>query len=176
VGPHVLRVEAAGHRAWAQLVTILEGDRAPVQVRLSPTPALAAARTARIAAREGDLGRVSASLGVVGAEASMLVLYPSRATDRALLVRCTAEGCGGATRVEGGPLATGPGGALSPALAWLDRVELPDVHPAPPWWERWELWTVVAGVVLVGAVVLTVLAQPQGDPPLRVIVDPSGLD
>ncbi|MFK7985343.1 MAG: PEGA domain-containing protein [Sandaracinaceae bacterium] len=173
VGPHILRVEAPGHHAWARLFTVLEGDRLPVVVTLSPEPALREARRALAAAQRGQVEEVERRLARVPA-LSLSLLFPSRTQDRALRLRCGATGCGEAERLAADTTLEGST-ALGDGLRWLERAPGPVVSDDPPWWERWEFWTAIAGGVVLGVLTGVALAQPQGEPPLVVVVDPTGL-
>ncbi|MCZ7678258.1 MAG: PEGA domain-containing protein [Sandaracinaceae bacterium] len=93
VGPHVVRVDAPGHASFAQLVEVLEGDRAPIAVELAPTSELAAAERALAAAREGRARAVADALGALAAPVSVwLVWAGAGARDRAVAVALRARG------------------------------------------------------------------------------------
>lgn len=169
-GPHVLRIEAPGHRAWADVLEVLEGERAPIVVDLSPTSLRAQVAALERAAREGDLSLVERTLGAIADPPALSILFAGAGPqDRALLARCdpscTTE------RLEGGAREAGAG--LREDLAWLGAPRA--VAPPVPWWEEWYVW-VAAGAVAAAAVALVAaLAQPQGEGPLRVEIDASGL-
>lgn len=178
VGPHVLRVDAPAHRGWASLITVFEGDRPAVEVALSPTPELAAARRAEAAARAGDLDALVGTLGTLADPPSVYRLLPGAGPlDRALLTTCAASGCRGPMELEGaaldGPLAA----STAEGLRWL--AERPAVVvDTTEWWEQWYVWAGVAAVVAAGIVagVAVGVAQDQSTPPpLILIVDPGGL-
>lgn len=178
VGPHVVRVDAPGHASFAQLVEVLEGDRAPIALELAPTSELAAAQRALAAAREGRARSVADALGALAAPVSVwLVWAGAGARDRAVAVRCAREGCDPPRRLEPGgvaeQLAGGPAGAdLAEALAWMDEASRALVTHEP-WWERWYVW-VGAGAILAAAIAaVAALAQPQGPGPLGVTVVPN---
>ncbi len=179
VGPHVLRVDAPGHLAWASVITVFEGDRPPVEVALSPSPALTAARAATRAARAGDLDALVAALGALPEGPVVHRVRPGGgALDRALVTTCRASGCRGPLRLEG---ALDPGAPLASSdaegLRWL--AERPAVVvDAVEWWEEWSVWLAAAAVIGAGvaaAIALAVGEQGEGPPPLVLIVDPGGL-
>ncbi|UJR82621.1 PEGA domain-containing protein [Sandaracinus amylolyticus] len=182
VGAHVLRVDAPGHRAWARLVDVLEGARAPIAVTLAPEPVLVAARSLRDASDAGALEHVASLLAELSRDghaprALWLVEASAGATDRALVVACRAEGCSEPVRIDvarvesalphdpdlvGAPLGAR---ALADARAWLDE-PIPVAPPPPPaaeWWQEPWPW-VIAGVVIAGAIGATIGAtwpEPQ---------------
>lgn len=176
VGLHVLRVEAPGHRPWARVVQVLEGERPSVTVQLSPTDTLAAARRAADAARAGASDELVAALAALPEPPEVWLLWAGRGPlDRALAMRCTAEGCASARRFTGDApvdLRVAPSAAPHDrSLAWL--AEIPFEAPPPPeleWFERWYLWAGL-GVVIAGALTaIIVAAQPQGPGPLDPII------
>ncbi len=178
VGPHVLRVDAPAHRSWASLVTVFEGDRPAIEVALSPTPALAAARRASAQARDGELDALVGTLAALPDPPAVHRLQPGAGgLDRALLTTCRASGCRGPMELEGdaleGPLAA----STAEGLRWL--AERPTVAiDGPEWWEAWYVWAAVAVVVAagIGVGIGVGVAETQAEPPpLRLIVDPGGL-
>lgn len=179
VGAHVLRVDAPGHASFAQLVEVLEGERAPIAVELAPTSEHAAALRALAAAREGRARAVADALGALGGSVSVwLVWAGAGARDRAVAVRCAREGCDPPRRLErervAEQLAAAPAGAdLPESLAWMDEASRVEVTQEP-WWERWYVW-VGAGAILAAAVaaIVAIVAQPDGPGPLGVTVVPN---
>lgn len=179
VGPHVLRVDAPGHLGWASVITLFEGDRPPVEVALSPSPALRAARTAMRAARAGDLDALVAALGALPDAPAVHRVRPGGGPlDRALVTTCGAAGCRGPLRLEG---TVESGAALTSTdaegLRWLAERPAFAVD-AVEWWEEWYVWVAAAAVIGAGvaaAIALAVGEQGESPPPLVLIVDPGGL-
>ncbi|HJL24569.1 MAG TPA: PEGA domain-containing protein, partial [Polyangiaceae bacterium LLY-WYZ-15_(1-7)] len=129
VGRHLVRVEAPGRRPWGAAFDLLEGARAPMEVRLAPTEG---------ARRRGALARAAGPREAARALAPGQTLWWLEAgrgpRDRALLVRCDAEGCAGPARLEGEgwgePEGRVEAGALAAARRWRDA--LPNERPPPP--------------------------------------------
>ncbi|HJL18815.1 MAG TPA: PEGA domain-containing protein [Sandaracinaceae bacterium LLY-WYZ-13_1] len=171
VGPHVLRIDAGGHRGWARVVTVFEGDRPPVVVRLAPTARTQAARRARDAARAGRPEAVAAALAELGPRAPRVwLLWPGAGPrDRAVLMGCEPGGCGAVRRLDGdAPVAVPTLGesaaddALAAAHRWSAAPD-GDGEPAPPWWERWYVWAAVGAVVGAAAAAVGVVAAQPGE-------------
>lgn len=174
VGAHVLRVEAPGHRSWAAIVDVLEGDRPPVFVRLAPTRARDEAIAIEEAARSGDVERVDARLAALGGAPDVWMLWVGRGPeDRAVLVRCRArEGCARALRLEA---EREDESELASALAWRDAERATPPVVEEPFFARWYVWVAAGAALVAGAAAITVAAQPQGPGPLQVTIDPSAL-
>ncbi len=183
VGPHVLRVDAPGHRGWARVVEVLEGERAPIDVRLSPTQARESAERADRAARRGHADVLASSLAALRALSPppvWMVWVGSGRADRAVAVRCTESGCEAPRRLSPSALTaldaepTERSGRLASALEWLDaRPSITVVEE--PWWERWYVWVALGAVIAAGAFAIGVVAEPRGPGPLQLELDPSGL-
>ena len=177
VGRHVLRVEAPGHRAYAQVIDVLEGERAPVVVSLAPSEARIAARRAEAAASAGDLDALA---GVLAAASSLeppsvrVVWIGSGELNRALSVRCGARGCGSPSRLEG-DRARPTDEAMPAALAWLDVSPSIVAAPDEPWWEQWYVWAGAGAVVAAAIAAIIAIAQPAGQRPLVFDFDASML-
>ncbi|MGF1467701.1 MAG: PEGA domain-containing protein [Sandaracinaceae bacterium] len=178
VGLHVLRVEAPGHRPWARPVDVLEGDRAPLRVALSPSPRLAASRAAQRAGQAGELERVAALLARVGEGAPPFYVLRVGAgpQDRALLVRCEPGRCDRARRLRrrGEGLAAEGTPDRSADPRWL--LEPPTEAPEPgASRDRWPLWVGV-GLAVAGAAAAALaigLTATRGErPPVVVVVPP----
>lgn len=183
VGVHVLRVDAPGRRSWAVLIDVFEGERAPIRVALAPTPRAHAVVAVERAAREGNLGALEGALAELpDAPLLWLVQAGSGPRDRALLYACRASGCAGPLLLEDAPATLNSAELpreLDPARAQRWLAEPQDrVAPDPAWYERWYVW-VAAGVVLAGAaaaaVGVAVASDQEGEAPLVLHVDPSGL-
>src|SRR5262249_20886119 len=112
VGRHLLRVEAAGHRAYGTFIDVFEGTRPPLSIAPAPEPAQVAARALDRAAQSGDyaaVARATRSLKQAGGElAAVWVMELAERGPRALLERCDAAGCFGPVRVNGGADAGAP--------------------------------------------------------------------
>jgi hypothetical protein len=180
VGPHVLRVDAPGHRGWARVVTVFEGERPSVHVRLAPTELTLRVRRLRAAARAGDAAAVASQLAALGPGAPRVwLLWPGAGPEeRAVLVGCEPGRCGAVRRLEGpvvpaAPRVGAPSGDLATALRWMDEAARRPVERAPPWWERWYVWAGVGAVVAAGVAAAVVAAQPDGEGPWNLVVDPS---
>jgi hypothetical protein len=175
VGPHVLRVEAPGHRSWAQVIEVLEGERPPVRVSLAPTRVRAAARRAEQAARAGDVAEVDSALAALRSfhpPPVWVAWVGSGVLDRAVLVRCDAQGCEAPRRLEPGALGPVGDASVAEALDWLVRGPALGRGAADePWWERWYVWAGAGAVLAAGITAALLLAQQQEQGPLRVIVD-----
>lgn len=178
VGLHVLRVEAPGHRPWARVVQVLEGERPALSVQLSPTRELAAARRVEAAARAGEPEAVVAALAALASltdsagSPEVWLLWAGRGPlDRAVALRCDAERCDPARRYTGdAPVALSAPPSAAPqerSLEWLAEIPFePPPPPEPEWYERWWLW-VGAGAIAIGALTaILVAAQPQGPGPV----------
>lgn len=162
-GLHALRVEAPGHRPWASLVRVLPGSREPIDVVLSPQPAVALARELRDAATHADLERIPTLLGALAGhgvvlEQLVLVAVGEGPFDRALVIGCDPVRCRVAQRLEGDApaqrdaLAESDDAPVGPALAWLEEEVDLGVEPPPPitaWDEGWPFW-VIGGVAAAG--------------------------
>jgi hypothetical protein len=179
VGMHVLRVDAPGHRGWARAITVFEGDRPPVRVRLAPTELTMRVRRLREVARAGDARAVASILAELpGSAPRVWLLWPGAERDRAVLVGCEAGRCGAVRRLDDRGLVADPGigepgGDLPAALRWLSEAVETEIPTEPPWWERWYVWVGVGAVLAAGVAAAIVAAQPQGEGPWDVVVDPS---
>jgi hypothetical protein len=162
-GLHALRVEAPGYRPWASLVRVLPGSREPVEVVLSPQPAVAVARELRAAVTSASLDRIPMLLAALSEhgvvlEQLVLVAVGEGPFDRALVIGCDPRRCRVAQRLEGDEparrdaLVQDHEAPIGTALAWLE--EGPDLITEPPpsisiWEEGWPFW-VIGGVVVAG--------------------------
>jgi len=162
-GLHALRVEAPGHRPWASLVRVLPGSREPIEVILSPQPAVALARELRVAVTRAELERIPALLGALADEGVVLeqlvlVAVGEGPFDRGLVIGCDRARCRVAQRLEGDApsrrdaLVATEHAPIAPALAWLEEGPEVGFEPPPPgsvWEEGWPFW-VLGGVVVAG--------------------------
>jgi hypothetical protein len=183
VGRHVLRVQAAGYRPYGALIDVLPGSRPPIELALSPQPALDAAEELERAARRGDYERVVRRLRAVaeftGRARSALVIELSPDARRALLVRCQVSGCDRAERL---PDATGvtaaPHALTAPGLRrdrdWLAAQAT--AHEPPNWWQHWYVWGgALVVTAAVGATLWALGAEADPDQRLRVVIEPGEL-
>lgn len=183
VGTHVLRVDAPGHRSWAVVIDVLEGERPPMTVALAPSPRASAMRNVERAAHAGDLEALEGLLAEHPEAPLIWLVRPAAGPrDRALLYACRASGCAGPRLLEGAPTALDPDlpRELGPAAAlrWLAEPE-DTVVPEPEWYDRWYVW-LAAGIVLAGAAAAAAGAgvadeQSRGPSPQVWTVDPSDL-
>lgn len=189
VGRHVLRIEAPGHLAWGEAFDLLEGQRPPVRVELSPTPAVERARALVEAARVGDFEAMTAALAALdeGGRAWRLwwVAAGPGPRRRALWVACQAAGCSAPRRLDGdAPPGHPTVGAILPPVAVARQVDearawLAEPPPAPPppkpWYARWYTWaaTGVAGVAAATAAALLLRPAPRAR--RRTVIDPGDL-
>lgn len=175
VGAHVLRIEAPGHRTYAQMVEVLEGERAPIRVSLAPTHALLWAGRADEAARLGRLDALAEALGALGpfgAPPVELLWFGSSA--RMVSVSCDASGCGAPRTLDGRVAVEVP--TLAEALRWLRSSPPPQLVPEMPWWERWYVWAGAGALLVTAASVIAVVAsQPGQEGPLIIDLDTSAL-
>lgn len=181
VGAHVIRVDAPGHRSWAQVITVFEGDRPSLDVALSPSGDLLAAREAQAAAEAGELDRLVAALGRLDAAPVVYRVRPGAGPrDRALITACRATGCEGPQLLDGedGPRLNGPGApSRAEALRWLREPPAVTIDE-PQWWERWYFWLAAGAVAAAAAGAAAAIAIDRSqvdDPPLVIFVDPGGL-
>jgi hypothetical protein len=185
IGTHVLRVEAAGHHPFGRVLDLLEGQRDPYTVELSPLPALVAARQLTAAVAASDVPAVPGALHDLR-EAGLsleawLVVVGNGEQDRALALRCSSDGCGRPDRLDGGATLPRAGPLLAPALlarelalarGWLtEPVPVTIPEPPRPWWRRWWVWTLIGVGVIAGATTTGVLVQPEPDQRVRFDVD-----
>ena len=183
-GPHLLRVEAPGRRAFGQLIDVFAGDRAPLRIALSPHPAREELAQIEAHAREARLGALPGALGALAAHALRPTLWVLEVgagdRDRALLSVCREAGCGGPLRLSPdrplpGPEARPPAASLAEARRWLASVPAgPIALPVrPQLWEQWYLWVALGAALVLGSVALGVaLGAGQPAPALRLRVDP----
>jgi len=181
VGAHVIRVDAPGHRSWAQVISVFEGDRPGLDVALSPSSDLRAAHAAQAAAQAGELDRLVDALGRLEAAPVVYRVRPGAGPrDRALITVCRATGCVGPQLLEGedGPRLNGPEAASrAEALRWLAEPSSVEIDEEP-WWERWYFWVAAGAVAAAAAGAAAAIAIDQGqvdEPPLVILVDPGGL-
>jgi len=179
VGPHVLRIDAPGHRSWATVMTVFEGRRPPVDVVLAATPELSAARAAARLARDGDPAELVAALRSLDDAPTVYRLRPASGDfDRAALTICRSTGCDGPRLLEGelGAELSGPEATRAEAQRWLQEREA-HVIEASPWWERWYVWAAAGAVAAAAVATGAGIALGQGDepPPLILTVDPGQL-
>lgn len=192
VGTHVLRVQAPGRLAWGRVMQVYEGRRPPMTVRLAPTPALSAARRLGRAAQRGEVAELREALGELQGEGlplrAWLVQVGQGERDRALLIRCHAQGCGTPSRLSGErPAAEQFAAAGSPPVATRGRFEAelasarrwlleppaspPADEPPPPWWKRWYTWAAVGVAAASAATAAGMLARPEPQQRLDLVVD-----
>lgn len=190
VGPHVIRVEAPGRKPWGSLVSVLEGVRAPVHVRLSVDPLVVAARDVERAAAARDAASMRAALGHVAEhdatlDAVWLLEVGAGPRDRALLTPCGVTGCGASLRLDRGrsldTIAAATSRTRDARVAREDRTWLraPWVAPPPPppptLWQRWYFWAgsvAGAGLIAAGITGLALALRPaQEHAPLHLVID-----
>lgn len=180
-GRHVVRVEAAGHRAWGSAVDVLPGSAPAFAVRLSPTRA-ELARRSLLQQESFDASFLASAAAGLGRP----VRWIEVTEQRAFVVTCTAEGCGAPERwsEEGlAPLPLEPGDAaaqMAQARAWMGAPawEGPGGNRPPPrrpWWRRWGPWALAGLAVAAGAVGAGVALRPERSQRLHVLVDPGDL-
>ena len=181
VGRHVVRIEAPGHRPWGRVVDLDEGRHEPWRVALSPTSLEAMRR------RIADLPLAEIPSAML--EGTSL-LWIELEAHRALVTRCTTEGCAPPARRTmeralepvdplGSVALTGPEvhARWERQRRWLEEDPIAlDENPRPaPWWRRGTTWAAVGFTALVVGVALGFSLRPDPRQELRVVVDTEGL-
>lgn len=169
VGPHVLRIEAPGYLPWARIVEVLEGNREPMSVELSPSPWIARAEHVEAAARAGDRRELRTLLRDWSGLTVWLLWASGRG--RAVVVPCRAAGCAEAYLLDQASARIANAESAEPhvALSWMSEIEHHIVR-STPWWEEWWFWTAVGSVLALGAVGIGLAAWDQH--PLIIIHPP----
>jgi hypothetical protein len=160
-GLHVLIVSHAGERTFATALELEAGERAPLEVALSPTPAEAARRAMLSDASSGSDVRRELSALVPAAYTKLWLFEPEPGSHALGVFACASDGC--------------------QHRASLRLAEPPppgrEQEPASPRWRRISLWTsvalAVAGAATVSAVLLTRDEQTRHERVLT--VDPGTL-
>lgn len=179
-GPHLIRIDAPGHRTRGFAIDVLPGERHAQVFRIGLHPDERVARMARRAARQGERQPL---LDVLG-DYSAWVIEPSRDGQRALVRLCAAAGCGPAVRwtPDATPAPPAEIPAESPGDLPDDGVWLmgADVHTSPRSREarrrrrenRWPVWLAASLSVVGGGLAAAIIASRPGPPPaLRTTVD-----
>jgi hypothetical protein len=186
-GLHVLRVEAEGHAPYARVFDMLEGERPPWQLVLSPDP-FALALHALAAAREGQAARdiEVACARLFELESGLeLLVFGQRAAQRGWFARCERAACsiGSYANLDGESPALQrvdklASSTLTDARAWLTperSVVAATQAAAPPLWQRWYVWAAAGAAVVAAGLWAGVATQPDPQRSLRVSVDSSAL-
>lgn len=174
VGRHLIRVEAPGRRPWGAFVDVLEGERAPLAVALSPTER--ERRRHRIAAAHGPTD--AASELIAGEE---LFWVESQEDGRTIMLRCQPQGCAPVERLragEGLPLTLEPTFAslreselgYAEARAWL-LGEDPELVARRARTIRWGSIIGAGVAAIAGAVVVGWAARPEPEQRLVLTID-----
>ncbi len=185
VGTHVLRVEAPGRSPWGQVIEVLEGRRPPMVVALAANPMVVSARRLSTEMAAGDFSFGIRLAELLGVSAVWFLRVGDGDQDRALLMRCSGEGCALPRRLSLDEVpfvlpAFRPVEDLAPTnrayaqgLSWLQEEEVFVPPPPPlPWWRRWYVWVGV-GAVLAGAIsAIAVSTQPDPTQVLEVDIVP----
>lgn len=185
-GLHVIRVEARGHRAYARLVDLAPGSRAPMIVALAPSAASRDADALEHAIETGHADEVAHTLARIvehgGVPRDVWLLYVGTgALDRAVVVRCGPGACGAPRRIDDTAVlrleprepvhAALHDAELARARVWID--EPPLAAPAEPSViEQWWLWAGVGAVVVGVGVGVGLALSPSGEAPLVLRIDP----
>ncbi len=188
-GRHILRLELLGHCPYGRTLEVLEGRRAPVEVTLTADSRVLALGRLGPAFQEGRAEAVGRALDGAGLEEAWSLRRGSRVA-RALLLRCTSDGCVEpqrastvdslgevVQRAEVAAPVTDLVASAAPHEAWLDEAAA-EAAPSPrePW-HGWPFWASVAGVaaLTVAGLVVGVGLEPNPAPRRDVVVDPCGL-
>ncbi|NCQ60760.1 MAG: PEGA domain-containing protein [Myxococcales bacterium] len=179
VGRHVLRVESRGFLPWGRVIDVFEGVTSDLRVRLSPGPELRARRRLVDAARGAQVELLPAALADLpeSAEPSQVWRLEVGAgpQSRALLTRCSRQGCSAPTLLSEGHPAYEPeydsfsAGALAQARAWL-AAPPPPPPPPVPLYRRAGLWIGVGGALVAASIAAALLTRPA--PRQTLVVEP----
>lgn len=156
-GVHLLVARAPGYAPYAALVSLGPGRRAMLSIALSPLAA-EQVRAALLAARN-DVGTARRAATAVARSrgAAVYLLERARPSLRALVHRCTAEGC----ELVEGVNASGTGrarfGRAEDVRAWLagGANSKPDAGVRR---RRWPLWVAAAAALVASGAAAAVLA------------------
>lgn len=182
VGTHLLRVEAPLHRAWGEVVDVLEGVRPNLAVALTPRGVEERVDALREAVGGGDFSAASRVLAELGAVSELPVRArwrhggapaPGSGEREVVQAICEDESC----VVEAGvfplraptrrALVLTPDAAAARYAEWsrdLDRRrDDTGALRRGPWYTRWDFWTATGVVLLVSAaaVILGVAPAPK---------------
>jgi hypothetical protein len=147
-GRHALLVRAPGHVAYAALVELGAGQRAPLRIALSESPREVAKASLLAVADDAAAARTrAAALGALGADELWLFeLDAERATSHVSL--CDAAGC-----------------SARGTITWRDGTPARRAREEPrdkPRWRRWPFWLgVTTGVVAAGTALAIGLAHDE---------------